>query len=260
MRVQVLTIFPELFEPFLRTSLIGRAQERGLLDVRVRDLRDYTEDRHRSVDDEPYGGGGGMVMTAPPWIRAVRSLASATEDAWRVLLSPQGERLAEAKVCELARRQELILLCGRYEGIDERVRESVVDEEISLGDFVLSGGEVAAMALIEAVSRQVPGVVQQAESVERDSFRQGPQSRGLLDFPHYTRPREVDGLRVPEVLLSGNHADIEAWRREQALRATLRKRPDLLATVEWTASEQQQLRRLAAELNVHLPPGLQLDS
>ena len=218
MRLRVLTIFPELFEPFLRTSLIGRAIERGLLDVGVHDLRDYTDDRHRSVDDEPYGGGGGMVMTAPPWIRAVRAIG---DGAWRILLAPQGERLAEAKVRELAARGDLLLLCGRYEGIDERVRKTVVDEEISIGDYVLSGGEVAAMAVIEAVSRQVPGVVQQPQSVERDSFRRqaaapkagGPAPRGtaypprgLLDYPHYTRPPVVEGLAVPAVLLSGHHA------------------------------------------------------
>lgn len=258
MRLQVLTIFPELFEPFLSTSLVGRAIEGGLLDVAVHDLRDYTDDRHRSVDDEPYGGGGGMVMTAPPWIRAVRALAGG---AWKILLSPQGERLAEAKVRELAARGDLLLLCGRYEGIDERVRQTVVDEELSIGDYVLSGGEVAAMAVIEAVSRQVPGVVQQPQSVARDSFRReaaGP--RGLLDYPHYTRPPVVEGLAVPAVLLSGHHAEIEAWRRRQALKATICKRPDLLESAEWDAGELRELELLARELGVALPPGLQRDS
>src|SRR5947199_3091089 len=178
MRVGVLTIFPELFEPFLSTSLIGRAREKGLLDVRVFDLRSYTEDRHRSVDDEPYGGGGGMVMTAPPWIRAVRAVAADLSEGrtpgspWRVLLSPQGARLDEAKVRELAARagsEGLVLLCGRYEGIDERVRETVVDEEISIGDYVLSGGELPGMVLIEALSRQVPGEVGLADSVASES-------------------------------------------------------------------------------------------
>ena len=236
MRVQVLTIFPELFGPFLVTSLVGRAREKGLLDVRVHDLREFSEDRHRSVDDEPYGGGGGMVMMAPPWIRAVRALSGELGEPeetaggdperrpWRVLMSPQGARLDEPRVRELAARQDLILLCGRYEGIDERVRLTVVDEEISIGDYVLSGGELPAMVLIEAVSRQVPGVVKLADSVEQDSFR-----NGLLDYPHYTRPPVVEGLGVPEVLLSGNHAAIWRWREEQALRATREKRPDLLA-------------------------------
>jgi tRNA (guanine37-N1)-methyltransferase len=226
MRVQVLTIFPELFEPFLSTSLIGKAREKGLLEVRVHDLRGFTEDRHRSVDDEPYGGGGGMVMTAPPWIRAVRAVGGEMaegERPWRVLLSPQGARLDEAKVRELAARERLILLCGRYEGIDERVRETVVDEEVSIGDYVLSGGELPAMVLIEALSRQVPGVVGLADSVANDSFREG-----LLDHPHYTRPPVVEGLAVPAVLTSGDHAAIERWRRSEALRATREKRPDLL--------------------------------
>ncbi len=240
MRVRVLTIFPELFEPFLSTSLIGKAREKGLLEVTVHDLRDWTEDRHRSVDDEPYGGGGGMVMTAPPWLRAVRGVSG--ESAWRVLLSPQGGRLDDAKVRELAGKDELVLLCGRYEGIDERVRETVVDEEISIGDYVLSGGELPAMVLIEALSRQVPGVVGFADSVENDSFR-----AGLLDHPHYTRPPVVEGLAVPEVLTSGDHAKIQRWREREALRATLAKRPDLLEKPEvLTGLTREQRRELEA--------------
>jgi tRNA (guanine37-N1)-methyltransferase len=223
MRVDVITIFPELFEPFLRTSLVGRAVEEGILDVRVHDLRDYTTDPHRSVDDEPYGGGGGMVMTAPPWIAAVSALERGASP-WRVLLSPQGRRLDDAKVRELAARPHLLFLCGRYEGIDERVAQTVVDEEISIGDYVLAGGELAAMVVIEAVSRWVPGVVGLADSVESDSFR-----HGLLDYPHYTRPREVAGRSVPEVLLSGDHRAIAEWRRQQAIERTRARRPDLEA-------------------------------
>ena len=255
MRIRILSIFPELFGSFLETSLIGRARERRLLDVEVQDLRDYTTDRHRVVDDEPYGGGGGMVMIAPPWIRAVRALEDDARARGavprRILLSPQGTPLAEAEVQRLAAEEELILLCGRYEGLDERVLETVVDEEISIGDYVLSGGELPAMVLVEAVSRQIPGVVQLMGSVEQDSFR-----AGLLDFPHYTRPREVEGLGVPEVLLSGDHARIEAWRRQRALAATLRKRPDLLLEHRLSGAERQELERIARREGLDLPEGL----
>ena len=245
MRVQVLTIFPELFAPFLATSLVGRAIEKGILEVELHDLREFTEDRHRSVDDEPYGGGGGMVMTAPPWLNAVRTLSEEPKGKrpWKVLLSPQGRRLDDAKVRELASRGDLLLLCGRYEGIDERVRQTVVDEEVSIGDYVLSGGELPAMVLIEALSRQVPGVVKLADSVEQDSFREG-----LLDHPHYTRPPRVEGLEVPEVLTSGDHAAIRRWREREALRATWEKRPDLLdrpgARTRLTPEQRRELERL----------------
>lgn len=250
MRIQVLTIFPELFRTFLETALLGRALERRLLAVEVHDLRQFTLDRHRSVDDEPFGGGGGMVMAAPPWLRAVRQLAQGASP-WRVMLSPQGRRLDESTVRELAGREDLLLLCGRYEGIDERVRQTVVDEEISVGDFVVSGGELPAMLLIEAVSRQVPGVVQRTDSVERDSFR-----AGLLDFPHYTRPAQVEGLAVPEVLLSGDHAAIERWRELEALRLTFEKRPDLLAAATLSPAQSRELARLrAAQSAVGLPCG-----
>ena len=249
MRFQVLTIFPELFPPFVATSLVGRAIEKGLLSVEVRDLRDFTLDRHRSVDDEPYGGGGGMVMTAPPWIRAVREL-SAGRTPRRILLSPQGRRLDEAKVRELAAGDDFVLLCGRYEAIDERVLETVVDEEISIGDYVLSGGELPAMVLIEALSRQIPGVVQLAGSVENDSFR-----AGLLDYPHYTRPAEVEGRRVPEVLLSGDHAAIEVFREREALQATLRKRPDLLQVADLSPRQRKWLQEMGSEAASEGSPG-----
>lgn len=254
MHVEVLTIFPELFTSFLETSLIGRAADSGRLRLNVENLRAYTNDRHRSVDDEPYGGGGGMVMTAQPWIDGVNEVATRFQGRapWRIYLSPQGRRLDESKVRELAQRQDLILLCGRYEGLDERVLSTVVDEEISIGDYVMSGGELPAMVLIEAVSRQVPGVVGLNDSVENDSFR-----NGLLDYPHYTRPREVAGLEVPEVLLSGNHAHIEAWRRERSIEATLLKRPDLLVAADLTAKELRVVVELADRLGVELPAGLQ---
>jgi tRNA (guanine37-N1)-methyltransferase len=224
MRVTVVTIFPELFAPFLATSIVGRALEDGRIEVRVADLRDYTDDPHRVVDDEPFGGGPGMVMTAPPWIRAVEDLASGA--TWRVLLSPQGRRLDDAKVRELAARQDILMLCARYEGVDERVKMSVVDEEISIGDYVVAGGDVPAMVLIEAMSRQIPGVVGSADSVEHDSFREG-----LLDHPHFTRPRQVRNLDVPDVLLSGHHAEISRWRAKEAAGLEGERRK-LLAEVE----------------------------
>jgi tRNA (guanine37-N1)-methyltransferase len=241
MRIDVITIFPELFTGFLATSLVGKAVEGGLLEATVHDLREFTSDRHRSVDDEPYGGGSGMVMMAPPWVRAVEAVTG-DDPVWRVLLSPQGTRLSEAKIRELAARGRLVLMCGRYEGVDERVRESVVDEEISIGDYVLAGGELPAMVLIEALSRQIPGVVGSEDSVIEDSFR-----HGLLDHPHYTRPREVEGLSVPEVLLSGDHEAVRAWRERMALRSTLRKRPDLLANTRLTEAQRRQLEGLIAE-------------
>ena len=223
MRFDVVTIFPELFGSFRETSLVGKAVRDGRLAVEVHDLREHTTDRHRSVDDEPYGGGGGMVMKAEPWLAAVRAIPEqASGPPHRVLLSPQGDRLDERLVKDLASREHVVLMCGRYEAVDERVHDLVVDQEISIGDFVLSGGEVAAMVVIEAVSRQIPGVVGLADSVVNDSFRDG-----LLDYPHYTRPEEVEGLRVPEVLRSGDHAAIAEWRRQRAIEATRRKRPDL---------------------------------
>ncbi len=238
MWIGIVSIFPELFEPFLGTSLIGRAIENDLLEVEVLNLRDFTEDPHRSVDDEPYGGGGGMVMTAPPWLNVVESVEK-VRSPHRILLSPQGRKLDEVLVRKLAKQEELLLCCGRYEGLDERVHDLVIDEEISIGDFVLSGGEIPAMALVEALSRQISGVVGLPSSVVRDSFR-----TGLLDFPHYTRPAEVKGLEVPAVLRSGHHAEIEKWRELAALRGTRKKRPELLENAELTAEQRRELRRL----------------
>jgi tRNA (guanine37-N1)-methyltransferase len=225
MRIDVLTIFPEIFESPLRESLLGKAIAAGLLDVRVHDIRDFTTDRHRQVDDEPYGGGPGMVMKPEPVFAAVESLGEGRKRP--ILLSPSGRRLDQSFVRELSREPWLVLICGRYEGVDERVAEGLPAEEISVGDYVLSGGEVPALVLLEAVTRLVPGVIGREESHERDSFE-----GGLLDHPHYTRPQEFRGMRVPEILLSGNHAGIERWRREAALDKTRRMRPDLLEPSE----------------------------
>jgi tRNA (guanine37-N1)-methyltransferase len=221
MRVDVFTIFPAILEAPLGESLLGKAMASGVLDIRVHDLRDWSSDPHRSVDDESFGGGPGMVMAAEPFFAAVESL---DPDRGRVLLlSPAGRRLDQSFVRELAAEPHLTLLCGRYEGVDERVIEGLPAEEVSIGDYVLSGGELPALVLIEAVTRLVPGVVGNEDSIGRDSFND-PDS---LDHPHYTRPREFRGMAVPEVLLSGNHAEIERWRREAAAAKTGRNRPDL---------------------------------
>ena len=223
MKIEILTIFPDYFRTPLRESLLGKAIASGLLEVEVTDLRQFSTDKHRKVDDEPYGGGPGMVMTAPVVAAAVEGRRG-DPPAWSVLLTPEGRRLDQAMLGALREKERLLLFCGRYEGIDERARQlSLFDEEISLGDFILPGGEAAALAIVEALSRLVPGVVSSAESVERESF-----TRERLDYPHYTRPREFRGLPVPEVLLSGDHARIERWRRAAALAATRARRPDLL--------------------------------
>ena len=226
MHIDVFTIFPDLVSAPLGQSLLGRAIEAGVLDVLVHDLREYTDDVHRSVDDTPFGGGPGMVMKADVWFRAVESLDP--ERGRALLLSPAGRRLDQALVRELAAEPHLTLLCGRYEGVDERVAEGLPAEEVSIGDYVLSGGELPALVLIEAVTRLVPGVIGREESHEHDSFSEP----GLVEHPHYTRPREFRGMAVPEVLLGGNHAEIERWRREAAEAKTRRNRPDLSADKE----------------------------
>ena len=221
MRIDVFTIFPGIFEGPLRESLLGKAIEAGVLDVRVHDIRDFATDRHRRVDDQSYGGGPGMVVKPEPVFAAVESLGEGPKRV--ILLSPAGRRLDQALVRELAKESWLVLISGRYEGVDERVVEGLSAEEISIGDYVLSGGEIPALVLLEAVTRLVPGVVGSEESLERESFEDG-----VLDHPHYTRPSEFRGMRVPEVLLSGDHAEVERWRQEAALEKTRRNRPDLL--------------------------------
>jgi len=221
MRIDVLTIFPAIIGGPLRESLLGKAIEAGILDVRVHDIRDHATGRHRQVDDEPFGGGPGMVMMADPLFRAVEALGEGHKRV--ILLSPAGRRLDQPLVRELASEPWLVLVSGRYEGVDERVVEGLPAEEVSIGDYVVSGGELPALVVIEAVTRLVPGVVGTEESLARESFEEG-----LLDHPHYTRPQEYRGLRVPDVLVSGDHARIEEWRRRAAEEKTRRNRPDLL--------------------------------
>ena len=228
MRIDVLTIFPGFFTGPFDESLLGRARRSGVLDVRVHDLRDWTTDRHRTIDDVPYGGGAGMVLKPEPFFAAAEDLYGSIEARPRtVLLTPRGRLLDQALVVELAREPALLLLCGRYEGIDERVHEALATDEISIGDYVLAGGEVAACVLVEAVTRLLPGVMGNERSAADESF-----SEGLLEYPQYTRPAEFRGMRVPDVLLSGHHGRVAAWRHEQALLRTRAVRPDLYAAYE----------------------------
>jgi len=238
----IVTIFPAMVRQALAEGVVGRALERGTLDVGIHDLRDFTTDRHRVVDDMPYGGGPGMVLKPEPIFRALDHLEASRGGALTaVLMSPQGTRFTQAEAARLSREEHVVLLCGRYEGVDERVRARIA-EEISIGDYVLSGGELPALVVVDAVARLVPGVVGDDQSVVEDSF-----SRGLLDFPHYTRPAEVGPLRVPDVLLSGNHAEIRRWRKREALSRTLDRRPDLLADAALDEEEREILRELVAE-------------
>ncbi len=235
MRFDFVTIFPRMFDPLLAEGVIGRGIKQGLLDVRVHDLRDFTSDKHRSTDDEAYGGGPGMVMLAEPVLRAAEAIGG----GHTILTSPQGRRFDQSVAKELADKQWLVFLCGRYEGFDHRVHEALQPDEISVGDFVVSGGELPAMLIADAVGRMVEGVVGNSGSVEEDSF-----FRGLLDYPHYTRPEELRGMRVPDILLSGHHEKIRRWRKEMALMATLAKRPDLLETAELDDEAREILKRL----------------
>ena len=248
MTIDVVTIFRSMLEQPLAAGVLGRAIERGTLDVKIHDLRDFTNDRHRIVDDVPYGGGPGMVLKPEPLFRALDAIeADRGRPLTVVLTSPQGTRFTQAEAQRLSRVEHLVLLCGRYEGVDERVRERVT-EEISIGDYVLSGGELPALVILDAVGRLVPGVVGDEQSVAEESF-----SRGLLDFPQYTRPAEVagpdrsgPGLKVPDVLLSGHHGEIRRWRKREAVSRTLERRPDLLAGAELDEEEQEILRELVA--------------
>ena len=241
-RIDILTLFPDYFHGPFSVSMVKRALAKGALDLRVHDLRDYTTDKHQTADDVPYGGGAGMVMKPEPLAQALTALKKGRKKVKTFLMSPQGKTLDHGRVLELVEEKALILVCGHYEGLDERVMKWI-DGEISLGDFVMTGGEPAAAVLVDCLIRFLPGVVGDQRSVEKDSF-----FNGLLDYPHYTRPRFFKGMAVPEALLSGNHARIEQWRKKESLRNTFLKRPDLLGKVSLTHEEQKLLSEVKKEL------------
>jgi tRNA (guanine37-N1)-methyltransferase len=243
MRIDVLTLFPAMFSAYLGESILQRAQIAGLLAINVHNIRDYAEGRHRVTDEPPFGGGGGMVLKPEPIFAAVEAIAGAAMPGpRRILLSPQGRPLTQARAAALAEEPWLLLLCGRYEGVDERVREHLVDEELSIGDYVLTGGELAALVVVDALARHVPGVLGDEHAAARDSF-----AIGLLEGPHYTRPVVFRGHEVPAVLRSGHAGHIARWRREQALRRTWQRRPDLLLTAELDEADRLFLMTLALE-------------
>ena len=239
MRFDVLTLFPNMFSSPFRESILGKAIEKGLIQIQTINIRDFTLDKHQVVDDTPYGGGQGMVMKVEPIARAIESVKSQDPSAWTIYLTPQGEPLNQDLARRLSTQPHLILLCGRYEGVDERVRELFIDEEISIGDYVLTGGELAAMVLIDAVARFIPGVLGSDRSVEEDSF-----FNFLLEYPQYTRPYTFRGSCVPEVLLSGNHSAISLWRRKEALRRTSSRRPDLLVKANLTEEDKKLMEEI----------------
>jgi tRNA (guanine37-N1)-methyltransferase len=226
-RFDILSVFPEMFESPLNHSILKRAQEKGMAEIHLHNIRDYAEDKHRMTDDAPYGGGGGMVMKVEPIDRALASIVPSRDNALVVLLTPQGETFNQKIAEEISRYFRIVLVCGHYEGVDERVRDHLVDREISIGDFVLTGGELSAMVVVDAVTRLIPGVLGNYDSASYDSF-----STGLLEYPHYTRPGSYRGWQVPDVLLSGNHREIESWRRKESLKRTYLRRPDLLEKIE----------------------------
>ena len=242
MRIDVVTLFPDLFEIVTRYGVTGKAVQRGVVELGLWNPRDYTSDRHRSVDDRPYGGGPGMVMMVQPLRDTLRGAREAAPDSKVIYLSPQGRRLDQTAVAELATRSGMILVAGRYEGIDQRLIDTEIDEEWSIGDYVLSGGELAAMVMIDAVTRLLPGVLGHEQSAEQDSF-----TTGLLEHPHYTRPEDIDGMRVPEVLLCGDHAVIARWRLKQALGRTWLQRPDLLEKLKLSSDQQALLNEFIRE-------------
>ena len=234
MRFDVLTLFPEIFDAVMKESIIGKAQENSVIEINAINIRDFSKNKHKKTDDYPYGGGGGMVMTPQPMYDAYSSIVKELSYKPKVIyLSPQGKVLNQKKVMELSKEKHLVLLCGHYEGIDERIIEEIVDEELSIGDYVLTGGEIPAMVLIDSVSRLVPDVLP-----SEDAYKNESHYSGLLEYPQYTRPYEFMGRKVPDILLSGHHAKIEEWRKEQSLKRTLEKRPDLIKNVEFNEKNE----------------------
>ena len=242
MRFDIFTLLPEVFAPYLQASILEKAASRGLIEVLVHNIRDYTHDKHHITDDTPYGGGGGMVMKAEPMFEAVETVLGTPPLCPVILLTPQGRVFNQSIAAELSDYPRIALLCGRYEGIDERIRQHLITDQISIGDYVLTGGELPAMILVDAISRLLPGVLGDPDGAADDSH-----ASGLLEYPHYTRPPEFRGEAVPAVLLSGDHAKIAKWRREQSLLRTLQQRPDLLATAPLTAADKKFLKSLGYE-------------
>lgn len=239
MRFDILTLFPGFFESPLNQTILKKAIEKGILDVHIHNIRDYAQDRHRVTDDYPYGGGDGMVMKVEPIVRCVEDVKAMAPDSQVILTTPQGKPFTQSLAGELSGLKGLIIICGRYEGVDERVRELVVDMEISIGDYILGGGELPALVILDTVSRLIPGVLGCEVSAMRDSF-----SQGLLEYPQYTRPEVFRGLRVPSVLLSGNHKEIEGWRRRESIKRTLERRPDLLEKTGLMEEDKKEIERL----------------
>jgi tRNA (guanine37-N1)-methyltransferase len=249
MRFDIVTIFPEIFRGVFDFGIIRRAVQAGLIEIKIHDLRDYTYDRHRQVDDRPFGGGAGMVMKPEPLFRAVEAVTHGAADSSVVLLSPQGRLFSQRVAEEFSRRSQVILICGRYEGVDERVIEHLIDDEVSIGDYVLSGGEIPAMVVVDGVTRLIPGALGCEQSAETESFAQREGESGLLDHPHYTRPAEYRGMKAPDVLSSGNHAEVEAWRRRKALEKTLRRRPDLIDRRAISDAERREIEEILREID-----------
>jgi tRNA (guanine37-N1)-methyltransferase len=242
MEFDVFTLLPEVFFPYLNSSILERARQRSLIEVRVHNIRDWASTKHHVTDDEPYGGGGGMVMKVEPVFAAVESVLGPETNIPVILLTPQGRVFNQKIAQELVQQPRLALICGRYEGVDERIRQHLVTDEISIGDYVLTGGELPALVLIDAISRLISGVLGDPDGAMDDSH-----SSGLLEYPHYTRPAEFRGWGVPEILLSGDHAKIEKWRREQSLRRTLKRRPDLLKNARLSESDLKNLKKIQDE-------------